>query len=277
MCGQHLAVRVDVDAFSGGLLEQELEVVQVVPGDDDEGSLFNGQRDDGGNGVAVGFGIGAVEQGHTAEVVFPDFEDDGQELLHVEILADGEQRTGKEAVQFFVLIAEDHCVVRVGGHAADTEKNERFEAADILVRGPKLAHVIVGIASAGTAAGGAAGDKAVVLGVDTGDKIADRGGVEVDVGDGGEQAVDDEAPRVRVGVRVTVGCAGKTDERTGQFVLELGDLGTLAADAGCAGAAGAMGGLLTLITKHLLIHGRFLLCIKSFLACRKSITGRHGK
>ena len=268
MCGQHLAVRVDVDAFSGGLLEQELEVVQVVPGDDDEGSLFNGQRDDGGNGVAVGFGIGAVEQGHTAEVVFPDFEDDGQELLHVEILADGEQRTGKEAVQFFVLIAEDHCVVRVGGHAADTEKNERFEAADILVRGPELAHVIVGIASAGTAAGGAAGDKAVVLGVDTGDKIADRGGVEVDVGDGGEQAVDDEAPRVRVGVRVTVGCAGKTDERTGQLVLELGDLGTLAADAGCAGAAGAMGGLLTLITKHLLIHGRFLL----YFICIQSIT-----
>ena len=268
MCGQHLAVRVDVDAFSGGLLEQELEVVQVVPGDDDEGSLFNGQRDDGGNGVAVGFGIGAVEQGHTAEVVFPDFEDDGQELLHVEILADGEQRTGKEAVQFFVLIAEDHCVVRVGGHAADTEKNERFEAADILVRGPELAHVIVGIASAGTAAGGAAGDKAVVLGVDTGDKIADRGGVEVDIGDGGEQAVDDEAPRVRVGVRVTVGCAGKTDERTGQLVLELRNLGALAADAGCAGAAGAMGGLLTLITKHLLIHGRFLL----YFICIQSIT-----
>ena len=159
-------------------------------------------------------------------------------------------------------------MVRVGGHAADTEKNERFEAADILVRSPKLAHVIVGIASAGTAAGGAAGDKAVVLGVDTGDKIADRGGVEVDVGDGGEQAVDDEAPRVRVGVRVTVGCAGKTDECTGQLVLELGDLGTLAADAGCAGAAGAMGGLLTLITKHLLIHGRFLL----YFICIQSIT-----
>ena len=69
-------------------------------------------------------------------------------------------------------------------------------------------------------------------------------------------------------MRVTVGRAGKTDERTGQLVLELGDLGTLAADAGCAGAAGAMGGLLTLITKHLLIHGRFLL----YFICIQSIT-----
>ena len=105
-----------------------------------------------------------------------------------------------------------------------------------------------------SSAGGAAGDKAVVLGVDTGDKIADRGGVEVDIGDGGEQAVDDEPPRSGVRVRVAVGRAGEADERAGQLVLQLGDLGTLAADAGRAGAAGAMGGLLTLITKHLLVH-----------------------
>ena len=40
MGGQHFAVGVDVDAFARRLLQQQLEVVQVVPGDDDERSLF---------------------------------------------------------------------------------------------------------------------------------------------------------------------------------------------------------------------------------------------
>ena len=145
-------------------------------------------------------------------------------------------------------------MVRVGSHAADAEKNQRFEAADVFIRRPKLPHVIVGIAAAGAAAGGAAWDETVMLGVDADDAVADGGCVEVDVGDGGEQAVDDEPPRRCVGVRIAVRRAGKADERAGQLVLQLRNLGALAADAGRTGTAGAMGGLLTLITKHLLVH-----------------------
>ena len=37
---QHFAVRVDIHALARRLLQQQLEVVQVVPGDDVERSLF---------------------------------------------------------------------------------------------------------------------------------------------------------------------------------------------------------------------------------------------
>ena len=50
----------------------------------------------------------------------------------------------KKRLDFFVLIAEHERVVRVGGHAADAEENEGFEASDVLLRRPELLHVVVG-------------------------------------------------------------------------------------------------------------------------------------
>ena len=73
--GQHLAVRIDVDALALRLLEQALQVVQVVAGNHDERSLFHRQRHggrlwraedkaftgiNGGSTVTTGFARGAV-------------------------------------------------------------------------------------------------------------------------------------------------------------------------------------------------------------------------
>ena len=54
---QHFAVGVDVDAFSLGLLQQQLEVVEVVAGDDDKGTLFDRQADRGRLRMTEGLGI----------------------------------------------------------------------------------------------------------------------------------------------------------------------------------------------------------------------------
>ena len=62
--GQHLAVRIDVDACALGLLEEQLEVVEVMAGNDDEGALLDLERDLGGLGHAVGASVGCVEQAH---------------------------------------------------------------------------------------------------------------------------------------------------------------------------------------------------------------------
>ena len=64
MGGEHLAVGVDVYTGIFGLLQQKLEVPQVVAGDDNEGALFYGEGYGGGNGVAIGLGVGLVQQGH---------------------------------------------------------------------------------------------------------------------------------------------------------------------------------------------------------------------
>ena len=79
--GQHFAVRVDSHALALGLLQQQLEVVQVVPGDGDERSLLHRQRDGHGRGCAIALGVGLVQQRHALEVLFADLHHDGQQLV----------------------------------------------------------------------------------------------------------------------------------------------------------------------------------------------------
>ena len=50
--GQHFAVGVDVDAFALGLLQQQLQIVEIVAGDDDERPLLHRQRDGGRRGFS---------------------------------------------------------------------------------------------------------------------------------------------------------------------------------------------------------------------------------
>ena len=50
MGGQHFAVGVDVDASALGLLQQQLQIVEIVAGDDDERPLLHRQRDGGRRG-----------------------------------------------------------------------------------------------------------------------------------------------------------------------------------------------------------------------------------
>jgi len=57
---EHFAVGVDVDALAVRLLEQELEVAEVMAGDDDERAFFNLERDGGRDGCAVSLGVGLV-------------------------------------------------------------------------------------------------------------------------------------------------------------------------------------------------------------------------
>ena len=52
--GQHLAVRIDVDGLSSGLLEELMQVLKVVTGYDDERSFLNIGVDARGHGIAEG-------------------------------------------------------------------------------------------------------------------------------------------------------------------------------------------------------------------------------
>ena len=247
-------MRVNVDSPALGLLQQQFQIVQIVAGNNDERPLFHGQRNRDRHGRTVAFGVGPIQKRHAPEVFLADLHHDGQQLLHVPILAHGEERLGKEPVHRFIGIAQHHCVVRIRSHPAHAEENERLETADILLRVPELGHVIVAGAPAGGSAGRAARHKPRFFRVHAADHRADGLIVKVHVGDGHEQPFDEKLPCVLVHAGRVVRRAGQPNERARQFILQLRRTGALAAHARPSRAAGAARCLLALKTKHRMLH-----------------------
>jgi hypothetical protein len=70
---QHFAVGIDVDALAFGLLEQLLEHLQVVAGNQDALAGAGAEIDLGGHRVTVVFHMTRVEQAHDGEVVLAAF------------------------------------------------------------------------------------------------------------------------------------------------------------------------------------------------------------
>ena len=107
---EHLAVGVDVDVLSVGLLEQQLHVVQVVTAHNDERTFLDGERHLRRNRVAVGFSVGVVEQLHAFQV-------DGSGLEH--------QR--EQHVLRLVLAVDEHGIIELGA-----QSTQRFQGAAIV-------------------------------------------------------------------------------------------------------------------------------------------------
>ena len=252
--GEHLAVGVDVHTLALGLFQQKLQVPQVVAGDDDEGALFHGHGDGGGNGMAIGLGVGLVQQSHAGQVHLAHFHDDGQQIVHaIPVGAHSGQSLVEEAVDPFVLVTQNPGVVCVGGHAPDAEEDEGLQGANILVCLPEGVHVIV-LGDAGRAGDKGGIEEALGL-TDPVNEGFDVVVIKADVGDGGKQGLQHHLVDL-LGQKAfpTLGGLGQTDESAGQFILELGVVCGLAAHALLACAAAATGGLLTLETKHSLVH-----------------------
>ena len=62
--GQHLGVGIYIHALTSGLLQQHLQILQVVAGDQDAGPVSHANVYTGDLGVAVGGGIGLIQQRH---------------------------------------------------------------------------------------------------------------------------------------------------------------------------------------------------------------------
>ena len=66
VCRQHLTVSIDIDSLILRLLQKLLQIIEVVPGNDDEGSFFNCQRHLGRHRRTIGFGIRPIQKLHAA-------------------------------------------------------------------------------------------------------------------------------------------------------------------------------------------------------------------
>ncbi len=218
MSREHFAVGVDVDSFSFRLLKQNLQIPQVVAGNDNEGPFLHSQGYGGGDRVAVGFGVGLVQQGHALKVHFANLHDHWQQLLHTPVLTNGEQTFVEEVVYFFIGVAKHHGVIGVCRHAPQTEQNQRFEGTDVLVILPEPVHVILLRSSAGRGAGTASGNQGGLFPAHSFDLPQDGFLVEIDIGQGGEQPLD-YSPVGGSGGGIGVGGPGKANQGSGELIL----------------------------------------------------------
>ena len=256
---KHLAVGIDVDALALGLLQQLFQVVKIVAGDHDEWSLFHLEGHADGNRVAEGLSVGLVQHLHALEIDLADLQDDRQQQVHAPVLADGKERLCQECVDLPARMTEDARVIGVGRHAADTEEDQGLQGTDVLVRVPELLHVVVVVPSAGRSAAGAIRNQPLLLRVHLVDQRAEGLFVKADIGDGGEQSLDEELVGALRRMGVAVRGAGKADQRAGQFILQRCNVRSFPADAGFPLAAGAACGLFTLEAKHFVFRVGHLL------------------
>ena len=222
--GQHLRVGVDVDALALGLFQQAFGVIEVVARNDDEGAFLDGQRHFYRLRVAECAGVGLVEQGHD-----PVGHDAGvlhqlEELVLVAFLGQRPQGRAEEQIDLAIGIAQHPRVVGVSCHAPQAEQHEGFQALDVRVRLlPQLLHIVVGHRCRCRAGRG----KGFLLGLpDLIGQLRHRLGVEVDVGDGGEQPIQQQQCLRRLdGLADVQQQGGETDECPGELVLRVGCLG----------------------------------------------------
>ena len=245
---------VDVDAFPLSLLQQQLQVVEVMAGDDDERSLFHGQRNGNRHGRSVAFGVSLIQKRHALEVFLANLHHDRQQFLHAPVLANGEKRLGKEAVHLVIGIPQDQGVMCIRCHAAHAKQNKRLQASDILIGAPKQIHIIVAGASAGGSAACAVGCQPRLFGMYAADQFPNRFFVEVHIGDRGEKSLDHQMPDLRRCLHTAVRGSGQSNQSASQFILKLCNIGSLAAHPRFSGAAGAGCRLLALKAKHFTFH-----------------------
>ena len=221
---QHLGVGVDVDALALGLLQQALGVVEVVARNDDEGAFLDGQRHFYRLGVAKRAGVGLVQLSHDPVGHPPGVLHQLEELVLVASLGQRPQRRAEKQVDLAIGIAQHPRVVGVSCHAPQAEQHEGLQALDVRVRFlPQLFHVVV----THRRRSGAGGSKRLLFCLpDFIGQLRHRLGVEINIGDGGEQSFrQQECLRRLDGLADVQQQGGKADECPGELVLRVGCLG----------------------------------------------------
>ena len=150
-----------------------------------------------------------------------------------------------------ILIAQHSGMVGIGSHATDAEQNKGFQTADILISIPQIVHIVLVVSAALGGAGVALRYQLALFHIDPLQQTIESFVVKIYIGEGGKETLDHNGGGgVAEQMLVVLGRSGKTDQRTGQSVLQLGGVGLLAADTDIACAALAIGSLFTLKTKH---------------------------
>ena len=133
--GQHLAVGVDQDVGAGDLGQEQLQVQQIVAGDQDSRLGPGAGADFADGGLAVAGHMGLVQHLHDPQVLLAAFQHQLQQAGHVEVDVGhgGEQGLLGEGVHRLVHPAEPAGVVGVGRHALQAVQKGLLQGLHILV------------------------------------------------------------------------------------------------------------------------------------------------
>ena len=138
VCRKHLAVGINVYAFSFRLLQKHFQIPQVMPGHNDKRAFFHFQRNGCRSRCSVGFGVSLVQHFHAKQVFLSYFHHDGQEFFHAPVFSNGKKSFSKETVYFFIFVSQNPGVAGIGSHSTNSEKNQRFQRTHIFICSPKL-------------------------------------------------------------------------------------------------------------------------------------------
>ena len=134
---------VDVDPLVPGLFQKLFQIVQIMPGNDDKRTFFNGERNLRRNWIAIGFGIRFIQERHALQIDLADLQHDRKKLIHTAVGADCAQRLIEKGVNRVIGVAKHRSVICVGCHSTDTEQDEGFKRTDIFLRIPYPLHIII--------------------------------------------------------------------------------------------------------------------------------------
>ena len=135
MAGQHLAVRVDVDPLAFGLLEQFVEVFQVVAGDADALAADRRDADAGRLGMAVGAGVGGIQQAHHRQVQLARLHRPAEQFVGGRVLLGEEiERLVERGIDLRVFVAEDSGVIGIGGGALQSVEDQFLQAGHVVAQ-----------------------------------------------------------------------------------------------------------------------------------------------
>ena len=211
---------------------------------------------------------------NTAKIDLSGLQNQRQQLFHSIILAHSRQAFIEEMADGLISEAQHFRVPCVGRHALQTEKNQRFQGADIFIVRPQLFQIVIPVVATGILAQGTVRGQRIFRLMDPPDPVPERVVIEIDVGEGGKQAAHHQFIGF-LGGAVLLHRSGQADQSPHQLILEPGGGGFFAAYSCIFGTAGTSGCLLTLKTKHLVFHGNspFVVDFRRRQAIRPAVCG----
>ena len=279
---EHFTVRVHVDAFAFGLLQDEFEVKQVVPGNENGLALDRLGVDPRRHGVAESLGFAFIEHFHDAVVELADVHRALEKRTGVRWLSAEEGHQFVEAASDLGIglaeyarmlhvgscplqaieaqqaqadhIFADFFLLTIQGELQGIGEHHRACVRQVVVR--RLRQHVGRYAALGTG-GFIVETQCIAIGFGTARKIDDALGIEVHVGQGRKEGLRDIG--INLGIDHADLARGDSVSRHGlqemhERILQVGDFASLATHAARVAAAGiALGstdGVFTLHAKH---------------------------
>ena len=131
---QHLAVGVDIDARALRLLQQHLEVLEVVAGNQDARVLAHAEVHLRELRITIRLRVGSIQEGHAVHAPLARLQREGDEVVHRQTVIEQLRERGlQESIDGLVLMVEHVRMLHVGSEPLQAVGDELAQAADILV------------------------------------------------------------------------------------------------------------------------------------------------